>query len=196
MSAPSSTNHWLQHQGVRRCAQSIIAGGVVAYPTEAVWGLGCLPSDQAAVERILALKKRSWRKGLILVASSIEQLSPLLSELTSAQRATLAISWPGATTWLVPNNGTVPPWITGDHHAVALRVSNHPLVAALCQQVGGPIVSTSANPQGKPSATSSHKVSKYFFGESLMIAPGTVGKHQKASTIKDLLTGNTVRAGG
>ncbi|CAH0993002.1 Threonylcarbamoyl-AMP synthase [Sinobacterium norvegicum] len=196
MSVPPLKNHWLNHQGVRSCAETILAGGVVAYPTEAVWGLGCLPDDQQAVEQILALKKRSWRKGLILVAANIEQFSSQLMGLSAEQRETLAASWPGANTWLVPNNGTVPPWISGDHSAVALRVSNHPVVTALCRQVGGPIVSTSANPQGKPSATSSVKVRKYFAGESLQLAPGRVGKNQKASTIKDLLTGNVVRAGG
>ena len=106
-------------------------GGVIAYPTEAVWGLGCDPANPSALQRILELKQRYPDKGLILVAANPEQFAPLLALLSPLQRATLAGSWPGPTTWLVPHHGLVHPLVCGRFTSVALRVSGHPLVASI-----------------------------------------------------------------
>jgi L-threonylcarbamoyladenylate synthase len=127
-------------------------GGVIAYPTEAVWGLGCDPFDEAAVLRLLALKQRPVDKGLILVAGTLEQLDGLLDwdALPTDRREAVFASWPGPHTWIVPATGRVPHWITGAHDGVAVRVSAHPPVVALCAAFGGPLVSTSANPAGAP----------------------------------------------
>lgn len=125
-------------------------GGVIAYPTEAVWGLGCDPFDEAAVMRLLALKQREVDKGLILVAANVVQFDDIADwdALTDVQSAEVLASWPGPHTWIVPATPRAPRWITGDHDGIALRVSAHPLVVALCQGFGGAIVSTSANPAG------------------------------------------------
>jgi L-threonylcarbamoyladenylate synthase len=142
-----------------RIASAILhQGGVIAYPTEAVWGLGCDPFNATAVFNLLALKKRLPQKGVILVAATLQQFDFILSDLPTPQYELLQQSWPGPITWLVPNNGTIPYWISGDHNSVALRVSAHPLVNALCRAYGGPIVSTSANPQSKPAAKTACKV--------------------------------------
>lgn len=170
-------------------------GGVIAYPTEAVWGLGCLPDNKDAVHRILSLKQRHVSKGLILVASSIAQFEPYLRHITVEQRKTLENSWPGPFTWLVPHHNTVPSWVSGKHSSIALRVSNHPHVRYLCNAVGGPIVSTSANPQGKPAPKQTWQVKRYFKNQPELdwIVSGCVGQRAEPSTITDLVTGVVIR---
>ena len=174
------------------------AGDVIAYPTEAVWGLGCDPFDQYAVEKILSLKSRPVEKGVILVAASAEQLGFLLEPLTEVQRQKMALSWPGPNTWIVPHSNLVPPWISGKHDGVAIRVSAHPLVKALCDGFGGPIVSTSANPAGLPPPVSRWQVLRYFKNNSELdfVTQGVVGPSKQPSCIRDLLSGEILRAGG
>ncbi len=184
---------WNWHPGVRRAVARLHAGGVVAYPTEAVWGLGCDPLDERAVERILHLKRRERGMGLILIASSLSQLSPLLAGLSGEQRATLQKSWPGPHTWLVPDTGVAPEWITGGRDTVAVRVTDHPVAAAICENFGGPLVSTSANPHGMPPAKTALKV-RCYFGKGLdAVAPGAVGKSGSVSSIRDLVSGAIIR---
>ncbi len=186
---------WSKTPSIRIASQIIKQGGVIAYPTEAVWGLGCDLFNSDAVANILSLKKRSVDKGLILVAANINQLDFILEGLSSEQKAKLQTSWPGPVTWLVPNNGSIPYWISGDHSSVAVRVSAHPVVQALCHYYGGPIVSTSANPQGKPAAKTHWQVQRYFNGrpELNFITQGVVGKRNKPSDIRDLLTETIIR---
>lgn len=188
------TNPWLDHPQLQQAARAILAGGVVAYPTEGVWGLGCLPGNEAAVGRILALKGRSVDKGLILVAGDEAQFAPLLTDLDSHQRATLSASWPGPNTWLIPHSDRVPCWISGQHPKVALRVSDHPVVQALCTLCNSPLVSTSANPQGLPSALTAKEVSDYFSDGIDALSPGETGGRGRPSVIRDLLSGQAVRA--
>jgi len=135
---------------LRRAARMLTAGGVIAYPTEAVYGLGCDPLDAQAVTRLLAIKRRPVEKGLILIASRFDQLGPYVQPLTAAIRQRLDESWPGPNTWLLPADPATPRWIRGDHRTIAVRVTAHPLAAALCEAFGGAIVSTSANPAGRP----------------------------------------------
>lgn len=179
-----------------RCGVNALRQGkVIAYPTEGVWGLGCDPWNEATVMQLLALKQRAVSKGLILVASDIEQFSPLLASLDATQQQTLKNSWPGPNTWLVPTQGMIPDWvpywITGTADTVALRVSAHPVVRDLCKHFGGPIVSTSANKSGRPAATNSFTVQWQF--PQLLRVPGTLTHPGKASTIRDLQTGKIIR---
>ncbi|NHO85729.1 tRNA threonylcarbamoyladenosine biosynthesis protein RimN [Pseudoteredinibacter isoporae] len=169
-------------------------GGVIAYPTEAVWGLGCDPFQQQAVEKILWLKGRAQAKGLILVAADIEQFEPFLAGISPTQLEQLNATWPGPNTWLVPVNGYCPKWISGRFDSVALRVSAHPVVAGLCKAFGGPIVSTSANPQGLPPALNTMQAERYFHGCLDGLAPGLVNTQANPSTIRDLSSGELIRA--
>lgn len=185
---------WENHPEVQQAADYMQQGGVIAYPTEAVWGLGCAPDNKQAVYRILSLKNRDVRKGLILIAASIEQLDPYLDGLDPVLLKKLSDSWPGPVTWLVPVNDRAPAWITGEFDTLALRVSGHPLVQGLCNAFGGPIVSTSANPQGEPPALTA-KEAKQYFGERLdFISPGNVGDNGTPSRIIDLQTDRVIRA--
>lgn len=188
-------NHWLLNPRIRHAAKCMWEDGVVAYPTEAVWGLGCNPFSESAVMRLLALKNRPVNKGLILLAADISQFEPFIYHLNDIQRQRIKNTWPGPVTWLVPNNGLAPAWITGDFTGVALRVTDHPVAAALSRAFGAPIVSTSCNPQGKPPARTAFEVQRYFGGELDTITSGSVGKRDKPSEIRDLMTGEIVRAG-
>lgn len=168
-------------------------GEVIACPTEAVWGLSCDPDNEEAVEYLLALKDRPVSKGLILVAHSADQLDFLLEGLAARQRDTLAASWPGPTTWLVPHGGLVPAWICGEHETVAVRVSDHPLVSALCAAWGGPLVSTSANPAGALPAREAYQVRRYFGDRLGYVMPGATGSAGRPTSIRHLISGQIIR---
>ncbi|WP_435606895.1 L-threonylcarbamoyladenylate synthase [Pseudomonas knackmussii] len=177
---------------VKRAAKIVRDGGVIAYPTEAVWGLGCDPWNEDAVYRLLAIKARPVEKGLILVADNIRQFDFLLADLPQSWQERLAASWPGPNTWLVPHQNRLPEWITGQHDSVALRVTDHPLVRELCA-LTGPLVSTSANPAGRPAARSRLRVEQYFRGELAGVLDGKLGGRRNPSLIRDLVTGQVVR---
>ncbi|MFY0992914.1 L-threonylcarbamoyladenylate synthase [Halomonas sp. C05BenzN] len=170
------------------------AGGVIAYPTEAVWGLGCDPDNDEALARLLRLKQRDPAKGMILVGASIEQFAPWLEGLPLALHAPLAASWPGPNTWLVPDNGRSHALLRGAHDRVALRVSAHPLVAALCEAFGKPVVSTSANKASEPPAMSAEEVRRIFGDDLDAIVEGDLGGLERPSTIRDLVTGRVLRS--
>ncbi len=173
-------------------ARIVREGGVIAYPTEAVWGLGCDPWNEMAVDRLLALKDRPVHKGLILVADNIRQFDFLLDDLPERWVDRLASTWPGPNTWLVPHQGLLPDWISGQHDTVALRVSEHPLVRDLCA-LTGPLVSTSANPAGRPSARSRLRVEQYFHQQLDGVLGGALGGRRNPSLIRDLRSGDVVR---
>lgn len=178
---------------ISRAAHTLLSGGIIAYPTEGVWGLGCDPYDRLAVLRILTLKQRPVSKGLILVAGSIEQALPFLGLLTEAQRQAVLATWPGPHTWIVPVAGSVPDWITGHHSSVAIRVTDHPQLQALCLAVGHVIVSTSANRAGRPPAKDKVRV-QTVFGQDLdyVLAGKTSGRNQP-SHIRHAVSGTVIR---
>ncbi len=177
---------------IQLAAHHVLRGGVIAYPTEGVWGLGCLPEDELAVNRILELKQRSWTQGLLLVASDITQFADYLTDISFEQYQQLTTDWPGPVTYLVPHNGVAPDWIVGTHQTLGLRVTAHPLVRALCDQLG-PIVSTSANVSGHPSAINALQVRQSFGDQIDMIVPGRLGGQSGPSQIKVLETGEIIR---
>ncbi len=171
-------------------------GQVIAYPTEAVWGLGCDPWNEQAVLNILQLKQRPIEKGVILIAADIEQVEPFLQSLTIEQRQQVIASWldasAPATTWLVPLTADIPKWISGEHPQVAVRVTKHHQTQALCRAFGRPIVSTSANPSGEPSAIDSGMVRAYFDGQ-VFVFDGATGGATQPSVIRDVGTGTVLR---
>ncbi|QBH98178.1 L-threonylcarbamoyladenylate synthase type 1 TsaC [Limnobaculum zhutongyuii] len=169
---------------------------VVAYPTEAVFGLGCDPDSQLAVEHLLQLKQRSWEKGLILIAANYEQLQPYIddTQLTAEQRMTMFSSWPGPVTWVIPARPSTPKWLTGQFDSLAVRVSDHLLVRELCQAFGKPLVSTSANLSGLEPCKTEHGVLQQF-GDNFPVLKGLVGGREKPSEIRDVLTGKLYRQG-
>lgn len=173
-----------------QAAAALRRGGVLAYPTEAVWGLGCDPFDEAAVQRLLALKQRPVEKGMILIAGAFDQFDGLLDwdALPAARREAVLDSWPGPNTWIVPATVRVPRWITGAHQGVAVRVSAHPEVIALCAAFGGPLVSTSANFTGQPPAFRRNALDPALLTTIDGVMAGETGGLAAPTAIRDALT--------
>lgn len=178
---------------LRRAVQALRRGGVIAYPTEAVWGLGADPWNEAACQRVLELKQRPWDKGLILVASDESQLAPFIEVPSKAAWKRAAVTWPGPNTWIFPCTERTPMWISGEHDSVAVRISAHPLVRALCDRYGGALVSTSANPAGREPARSATQVRLYFRQELDFVLPGALGGLAQPTSIRDAQTGHILR---
>jgi L-threonylcarbamoyladenylate synthase len=180
---------------LRGYGRMLRSGAVIAYPTEAVYGLGCDPENAAAVQRILVLKHRSVNKGLILVAAELGQLRPYLAAVDSGLEQRAVSVWPGPVTWLWPAGPRVPRWLIGKHDRIAVRVSAHAVVRALCWVFGGALVSTSANRSGRPAIRSSLGARACFGRELDAVVPGTVGGAAGPTEIRDLCSGRLVRGG-
>jgi len=170
----------------------LAAGGVVAYPTESCYGLGCDPRNRAGVDRVRALKGRSRAKGLILIAADFRQLAPFVRAPTPEQRRRLAESWPGPVTFVMQASAGAPPWMLGAGGTVALRITAHPGAAALCRALGTALVSTSANRSGARPARSYADCLRRFRG-SAWVVPGRAGRRRRPSTIIELETGRILR---
>lgn len=169
-------------------------GGVIAYPTEAVWGLGCDPFNSDAVNRLLAMKQRSKNKGLILVGASILQVGVLMEALSPEQRKQVESKWPGPVTWILPDiSNIIPSWIKGQHATVAIRVSNHPIVKDLSNAFGGMIVSTSANFNNESEIRSFDILERRFGSKIDGIVKGDLGLNINPSEIWDLESGIRIR---
>lgn len=177
---------------LQQAAHVIRQGGVVAYPTEAVYGLGCHPLNEAAVRRVLAIKQRPENKGVILLGADLEQLLPFI-ELSAQDMEQLSRPWPLATTYLVPASPLTPSWIRGRHTKVAIRISQHPLASVLARLAGTPLVSTSANLHGAPSCRNVFQVRRALAPVLDFIVTGQCDLAARPSTIIDLESGAIVR---
>jgi L-threonylcarbamoyladenylate synthase len=177
---------------IKNAVRHLKAGAVIAYPTEAVYGLGCDPLNKAAVMTLLDIKQRPVEKGLILIASSLEQLRPYLV-LDQAIIDRITPTWPGPVTWVIPAQPWVPKWLTGEHDSLAVRVTNHPIARDLCAQFGSPLISTSANPTTQPAIKESRKLLKIFAGADIFIVHGKVGELRQETAIYDAVSGKRLR---
>jgi len=162
---------------VSRAARVVLAGGVIAYPTEAVFGLGCLPENRAAVERVLAIKRRSWRKGLLLIGAELAQLERFVVLPTG------------------PRRQHAPRWISGGRDSVAVRLTDHPLARELCSSVGHALVSTSANVSRRPPLRDVRVLRRELGPEVDYVLAGALGGLAKPTVIKDGRTGKILRSG-
>jgi L-threonylcarbamoyladenylate synthase len=180
---------------ISQAAQCLYEGEIIAYPTEAVYGLGCDPGNEAAVKRLLALKDRPAEAGLILVADVFERFEPFIQPVSNANRERAMATWPGPVTWLFPRGEGVPGWLAGEHETVALRITAHPVCRALCSAFNGAIVSTSANPRYLDPARSAAQVEQYFDSALCGILAGELGGEASPSEIRDLASGRVIREG-
>ncbi|CAH9015787.1 L-threonylcarbamoyladenylate synthase [Candidatus Nitrosacidococcus sp. I8] len=178
---------------IRVAASTIRNGGVIAYPTESVFGLGCEPLNKKAVDRILHIKDRPKTKGLIVIAANFSQLQPYLLPLPNEIKDRLVKTWPGPTTWLLPAKPSIPSWLRGKHNTLAVRVTNHPLVIALCETVNSAIISTSANRTRQPPARTTFQVYKCFHKQVDFILKGETSGRVNPSDIFDGKTGKQIR---
>ena len=202
---------------VAQAATWLKEGQLLAYPTESVWGIGCDAYDEQAVQRILDIKQRPQAKGMIVITDSVARLSPLLASLDAARHTQVIESWQKGTgqkgtnsdvqhqqahTWLLPIpqtlTTTIPPWITGQHQSVAVRVIAHPMIGDLCQQLVsgnnpfGLLVSTSCNPSGQPPASNLTDACAYFGKQIRYLDADTLG-YTSPSQIRDATTGLVIR---
>jgi L-threonylcarbamoyladenylate synthase len=172
------------------------AGGVVAYPTEAVWGLGCDPRQRGACERLFAITQRPPTQGVLLIASDFAELEPYIDlpavPLTALDRA--LATWPGPHTWIFPRSASAPEWVAGAHNGIAVRVTAHPPAAALCRAFAGALVSTSANRHGEPALRSADEVRQIFGDQVDAILNGPLGGLERPTPIRDAISGVSVRS--
>jgi len=179
---------------LQKAARILNGGGVIAYPTEAIYGLGCRPWDAAAVARILTLKRRNPARGLIVIAAEAEQLAPLIDTNCNIPMDEVLRSWPGPVTWVIPARPGVPRWLRGDHEGIAVRVTAHPVASELCR-LTGPLVSTSANFEGHSPARTCIRVRAYFRDQLDWILPGKIGAHSLPTEIRRAESGEILRRG-
>lgn len=180
---------------LKRAVETVRGGGVIAYPTEAVYGLGCDPLEETAVARVLEIKERDAAKGLILIAAHMEQLLPFMAKLPADISQKLEASWPGPVTWVVPAASHVPAWLTGGRSTLAVRVTAHPVANALCVACDMALVSTSANRSGQSPARTAVMVRTQLGDAVDCIVAGEVGGLDKPTEIREALTGKVLRAG-
>ncbi|MBU6505177.1 MAG: Sua5/YciO/YrdC/YwlC family protein [Betaproteobacteria bacterium] len=173
-------------------------GGVIAYATRAVFGLGCDPSSVRGLRRLLAIKRRPVHKGMIVIADRSERLARFHAPLAPAQKARCESRWPGSHTWLVPSAPRVPLLLLGRHRQpgqarrIALRVDAHPDAVNLCRRLEMALVSTSANRAGRRPIRTTRECLRQF-GKRVRVIPGRVVPHCRPSTISDLLTERILR---
>ena len=170
-------------------------GQVIAYPTEAVYGLGCDPFNESAVRKLLALKGRHESAGLVLIASDYFQLQPWISPVDSNLIDKARQTWPGPVTWLFPRANDVPDYVAGHHDTIAVRITSHKTSRELCQAFGSALISTSANHTAAMPARSVGEVEKYFGQQLGGVLAGALGGAKNPSEIRDLITGDTIRQG-
>lgn len=183
----------VSYQHISNACRALYQDGVIAYPTETVYGLGADPHSFKAVSRLLAVKNRSWEKGLILISASYQQLAPYIRISNDAILEKALNSWPGPYTWVFEATQRVPLWVRGKHSTIAVRVSPHPVTQALCSQFAGPIISTSANPAGFAATKRRIKVTQWFHNKIDYFVPGDSGPYSKPSEIRDARTGKLLR---
>ena len=177
---------------IEKAAMLIKQGEVIAYPTEAVFGLGCDPFNEQAVKQLFHVKHRPYEKGVILIAADVEQIRDMVELEGQPWQQQVETSWPGPITWVLPTKTSLPDWITGGRDSVAIRVSNHPTVQALCLAYGGPIVSTSANISGQEPTRTYAEVSRQF-ASSVYCIDAEVGNLDKPTQIWDAVTNQQLR---
>ncbi|BBJ00552.1 threonylcarbamoyl-AMP synthase [Ferrigenium kumadai] len=176
----------------RRIAAHLRRGGLIAYPTESCYGLGCDPRNRNAVLRLLKLKQRPQHKGLILIAAHYRQVARYLKPLTPDEQAKLQNDGAQAITYLMPAKPSCPRWLRGMHNTLAVRITAHPFASRLCRGVNGALVSTSANLSGQRPATT-YEECRRMFGRKVLVLPGRVGKRRKPSTIRTWADGRIIR---
>lgn len=183
----------MKEDNLRKAVAALRAGGVISYPTEAVFGLGCDPRNETALARIITIKGRAAHKGFILIAASQDQLRPFLAPVQPAWQARFDAVWPGPVTMVVPCATGSSELLSGGRDTLAVRVSAHPLVQELCVRFGGPIVSTSANRSGQEPCRDAASATRLFGQEVDVIVDGDVGTLSAPTQILDVCSGQRLR---
>jgi len=169
---------------IKKAAEIIKSGGVVAFPTETVYGLGANAYDEQAVKKIFELKGRPQDNPLIVHISKKQDVYIVAREIPEKAKVLIREFWPGPLTLVLPKNPSIPDIVTAGLDTVAVRMPDHPIALKLIRLSGVPIAAPSANISGKPSATQPEHIKKYF-GEKVFLIEGKV-KIGIESTVLDL----------
>ena len=183
--------HLDQNVSIQAARQAVSAGQIIAYPTEAVYGLGCDPFQEKAVHGLLQLKHRDVAQGLILLIADWEQLYPLIDPVPEACMAKVKHTWPGHVTWVFPKSQMIPAWVSGQHEGIAIRMTAHPIARALC--AAQPLISTSANQHGQSPVRSIEALHAMFPEGIDMFVAGALGQAEQPSAMYDVLSGRCLR---
>lgn len=182
------------NQMLMNALAAVRQGGIIAYPTEAVYGLGCDPFNEQAVTKLLQIKQRPVEKGLILIASDWSQFRNLIHVPDQKLLQKVDATWPGPVTWCFPATDAVPYWIRGNYSTVAIRMTNHPIAKALCNALNSVLVSTSANIATEEPSCTAQEVAKVFGNKIDYIVPGEVGSLERPTAILDVITSEIIRS--
>jgi L-threonylcarbamoyladenylate synthase len=185
------SEHKIKLDQIRAATSAIKQGEIIAYPTEAVYGLGVDPTQEAAVEKLYKLKQRDPNKGCIIVAASWGMVKHFTRTIPNYDK--VFASWPGHVTWVFPASSIVPRIVQNPDNTVAIRVSNHPIIQSLCQELDAPIVSTSANMHNGEPAKTAAEVAKIFGNNITTIIDAKIGSNHSVSTIKNAINGEILR---
>lgn len=184
----------MQPHQLRKLKRVLIQGGIIAYPSETLWGLGCLPRDERALQKLALIKQRPLHKGFILIASDIAYcLEYIHPDFHQMARHKVICNLQQPTTWLVPKSNRTPPLLTGNFPNIAIRISPHPFIRQLCDSIKTAVVSTSANLNRHPSLNSALLIEHNFKRQLAYIVKGYESGNGTASRIKELQTGATIR---
>lgn len=168
-------------------------GGIIAYPTEFCYGLGCDPRNPRALRTLLRLKKRPQHKGLIVIGQDLNQLTPLLFRLPETLQTTLNQTWPAAKTYVLPCKTNTPILLRGkNRNALAVRVPKHHLARQLCSLAKTPLVSTSCN-RAKHRPCKNEREAKRLFGHQVWVIGGNTSGAKRPSEIIDWQSGAKLR---
>jgi len=184
----------VEHETLHQNAVNAVrAGGVIAYPTEGVYGLGCDPHNETALQRIIDIKGRDSHKGFILVASTQAQLQNYIAPVQTDWQIQFDTFWPGPVTFIVPAAAGIGALLSGYRNTIAVRVSDHPVVRQLCDQFNDALVSTSANRSGKDALRCAADVAEQFGDLIDVIIDGKLGELTSPTRIIDVRTGARLR---
>ncbi|MBX3372772.1 MAG: threonylcarbamoyl-AMP synthase [Phycisphaeraceae bacterium] len=178
-------------QGIQEAAAQLRAGGVVAFPTETVYGLGACAFDEAAVRRIFELKGRPADNPLIVHVASAREIGQVADALTVAQRAVVercaARFWPGPLSMVLPRHPALPRVVSAGRDTVAVRSPRHPVARELLRQVGAPLAAPSANRSGGVSpTTAAHVLADFVREPDILVLDGGPCEVGLESTVLDL----------
>jgi len=188
------TCSFLENYRIKKAVNTVKLGGIIIYPTEAVFGIGCDPNNIDALKKVIDIKSRDSQKGLIIVASKFEQILDYIKPLPKDIEDRLKTNWPAQTTYIFPASDILSDYlIGGNNRTVAIRVSQNKYIKKLCDLLGHPLVSTSANISGMESITSYKQAKREFQNKVDYILPGKVDINLKPSKIVDIFTSRVLR---
>lgn len=179
----------IPHKSASQAVDVLKQGGLIIYPTEGIYGIGCDALNEKSVQNVFNVKYRNNEKSFIVLCSEVVHISKLISDDYVQDKK---LSEKEFITWIVPISKNCPQWLT-KNNKIAIRLTDHPVIKELCTGIDGPIISTSANISGKKYINNIDIISELFTDEVECIVEGNLGGEAKSSSIIDIATGHILR---